>query len=241
MPTILAIDTATEQCSVALGHNGQVYLQAQVAPQKHANLVLEQIKTVLQAAGLTRSDIDMIGYGAGPGSFTGVRIALATAQALALGLDKKVFAVSDLKLLVADELLDAKTQPGALGLACTDARMGEVYYALFARSVSGIEPVLSEQVVKPEQAVSAITTALAEHGGGAALRVLAGTGIALLQQHGLVLPPELSCELKLYPRADSIITVAQVQPPVLVDPAQAEPLYCRNEVTWKKVSEQKAH
>ena len=74
-----------------------------------------------------------------------------------------------------------------------------------------------------------------------ALSVVAGTGIALLKEQGLVLPPELTAELKLYPRADSIITCAQVEAPVLVDPAEAEPLYCRNEVTWKKVSEQKHH
>ena len=237
MPTILAIDTATEQCSVALDLEGKVYLQAEVAPQKHANLVLAQIDAVLNEAGLTRADIEAIGYGAGPGSFTGVRIALATAQALALGLDKKVFAVSDLKLLVADELLAAPQ--GALGLACTDARMGEVYVALFAHEQGGFQTIIAEKVVKPEQAVAEINQVLAAQGKG--LSVVAGTGIALLQAQGLVLPPELTSALKLYPRADSIITCAQVEAPVLVDPAAAEPLYCRNEVTWKKVSEQKHH
>lgn len=237
MPTILAIDTATEQCSVALGHDGKVYLQAEVAPQKHANLVLAQIDAVLEEAGLTRADIDAIGYGAGPGSFTGVRIALATAQALGLGLEKKVFAVSDLKLLVAQPLLAAA--PGTLGLACTDARMGEVYYALFARTEQGLETVIAEQVVKPEAAVTALTAALAAH--GKSLGVLAGTGIALLSAQGLPLTEEQLADLTLYPRADSIITLTQVETPTLVDPADAEPLYCRNEVTWKKLSEQKAH
>ena len=236
MPTILAIDTATEQCSVALSHGDKVYLQAEVAPQKHANLVLAQIDAVLNEAGLKRADIEAIGYGAGPGSFTGVRIALATAQALGLGLDKKVFAVSDLKLLVADELLAAPE--GALGLACTDARMGEVYFALFAHE-HGLKSLIAEKVVKPEQAVAEINTLLAAQ--GKSLSVVAGTGIALLQAQGLALPPKLTAELKLYPRADSIITCAQVEAPLLVDPAEAEPLYCRNEVTWKKVSEQKHH
>lgn len=239
MPTILAIDTATEQCSVALGHDGKVYVQAQVAPQKHANLVLEQIETVLAQAQVTRADIDAIGYGAGPGSFTGVRIALATAQALALGLDKQVFAVSDLKLLVADELLAQDTAQGALALACTDARMGEVYYALFARAGQGIATIIAEKVVKPSQAVAEIQAELRARGQD--LSIIAGTGIAILQAQGLALPQDKLDDLKLYPCAASIISCAQVESPQLVDPALAEPLYCRNEVTWKKVSEQKQH
>ena len=134
-PTILAIDTATENCSVALSHQGKLYLRSEVAPQKHANLVLPMIEELLSESKLSRQDLQIIAYGAGPGSFTGVRIAVSTAQALAFGLGLKVFGQNDLKLLVAKQLLTASAADASTaaryGLACIDARMGEVYVALY--------------------------------------------------------------------------------------------------------------
>lgn len=247
--TILAIDTSTECCSVALKHQGKIYDLSEVAPQKHAALVLPMIDELMKKLNLERSDLDLIAYGAGPGSFTGVRIAVSTAQALALGLNLKVWGQSDLKLLVAEQMIAAANKATAIatadvyGLACIDARMGEVYMALYRLSAQtkSFEAIISEQVVKPEQALSE----LLQHKEALGSLICAGTGIAILDKLGL------SAELKaagnsdfdldsihLYPEARALLFCADMEQVEPYDPSLAEPLYCRNEVTWKKIGEQ---
>ena len=235
--TILAIDTATENCSVALGYQGQIYLKSQVAPQKHANLVLGMIDELLQEHHLERSNIDAIGFGAGPGSFTGVRIAVSVAQGLGLGLQKEVFGVSDLKLLVANAMLLKGTPSNpCYGLGCIDARMGEVYIALYSYDGKELKSVLSEQVLKPQDAWAQVQVALGEHKDNL---VVAGTGVSILNEAASgALSAFMSDDMVLYPQADALIQCAQVEGMRLQDPAEAEPLYCRNEVTWKKIGEQ---
>ena len=228
--TILAIDTATENCSVALGYQGQIYLKSQVAPQKHANLVLGMIDELLREHNLERSAIDAIGFGSGPGSFTGVRIGVSVAQGLGLGLQKEVFGVSDLKLLV---IKDMVFKGPCYGLGCIDARMGEVYMALYHYDGHAVSTVLAEQVLKPQAALASLAAALPQ---GFDNVVLAGTGISILKE--LAQEQFKATDYVLYPQADAIITCAQVEGMNLQDPADAEPLYCRNEVTWKKIGEQ---
>ena len=268
-PTILAIDTATENCSVALHYQGQTYYQGQVAPQQHAALILSMVDQLLAEAKVEREQIEVIGYGAGPGSFTGVRIAVATAQALALGWDCQVFGVSDLKLLAYPLFKQAPEHHYIL--ACSDARMGEVYFALYQKVEQHLKTIIAEQVAAPEHALSQIkealqasatatastaatataaTTATAAAPAVSTLTMSgAGTGIAILQQHD---QEQVLSQINLtnatqdasaptnllYPQADAIIAYALNEGMTLQDPSEAEPLYCRNEVTWKKVSEQ---
>lgn len=256
--TVLAIDTATENCSVALSVGGKVFLKSEVAPQKHANLVLSMVDSLLTENSVAREDIEAVGFGAGPGSFTGVRIATSTAQALALGLDVEVFAVSDLKLLATPELLkcgDSEAADAAedgccdkcYALCAADARMGEVYYALFEKSNDKVVPLIEEKVAKPEDALKDLLT----HADKLASDklALAGTGITILLDAGLkdAIHADILDEtnkrienntLRLYPCADAIIYSAMSGDYTLTDPALAEPLYCRNEVTWKKIGEQ---
>ncbi len=255
--TILAIDTATENCSVALSYNDQVFVRSQVAPQKHANLVLPMIEELLSEAGIERSAIEAIGFGAGPGSFTGVRIAVSTAQALALGLGVEVFGISDLKLLVADKLLALRAsapEQDHYALACIDARMGEVYFAFYVlRAGAGtVETILEEQVCKPEKAIELIASdeRCAAAFKSAESLVAAGTGLNLLGLPRLLeklgTDPEVAerisanteADNKLYPEAATILRVYQLEGATMTDPSLAEPLYCRNEVTWKKIGEQ---
>ena len=80
MQNILAVDTSTENCSVAVLTRQGIFFESKIAPQKHADLVLAMTDTVLQKAGIKRENLNGIVYGMGPGSFTGVRIAASTAQ-----------------------------------------------------------------------------------------------------------------------------------------------------------------
>jgi tRNA threonylcarbamoyladenosine biosynthesis protein TsaB len=143
----LAIETATESCSVALWRDGQVSERSEIAPRRHAELVLPMAEALLAEAGLSRRRLDGVAVGRGPGAFTGVRLAVSLAQGLALGLDVPVVPVSSLAALA----LEAPDN-GAPVLAVIDARMGEVYTAGFRREGGGVVALTPEQV-GPAQAV----------------------------------------------------------------------------------------
>ena len=99
MSTLLALDTATEACSVALLHDGKVTSHYEVIPRLHAQKLLPMIQQLLADAGTTLQAIDAIAFGRGPGAFTGVRIAIGVVQGLAFALDRPVLPVSNLAVL----------------------------------------------------------------------------------------------------------------------------------------------
>ena len=143
---LLAFETATEACSVALWLDGAVIERFEVAPRRHAELALPWAEALLAEAGVAKAQLDAIAVGRGPGAFTGVRLAIAIAQGIALALDRPVVPVSTLAAL-------ALPAPGERVLAAIDARMGEVYLGAFARDGERMLPVQDEQVVAPGAAV----------------------------------------------------------------------------------------
>ena len=96
---ILALDTATENCSVALLVDDKVYVRSEVAPRDHTKKILPMVDEVLKEAGLTLAELDALAYGRGPGSFTGVRIGIGIAQGLAFGADLPMIGVSTLEAM----------------------------------------------------------------------------------------------------------------------------------------------
>ncbi|MGR9090546.1 MAG: tRNA (adenosine(37)-N6)-threonylcarbamoyltransferase complex dimerization subunit type 1 TsaB [Gammaproteobacteria bacterium] len=128
MPTLLALETATDACSVALLHAGETLERYEVAPRRHTELILPMVNSVLAEAGLDCSQIDAIAFGAGPGSFTGVRIATAVAQGLALAHDLPVVPVSCLALLA---IGGAREHDAETVVPVMDARRHEVYAAAY--------------------------------------------------------------------------------------------------------------
>lgn len=150
---LLAIETSTEACSVALIHGDEVIARSEVAPRRHAELVLPMADNLLAEAGLGRHALDAIAVGRGPGAFTGVRLGISLAQGMALALDVPVVTVSSLAALA----LEAPEDEAAT-LAVIDARMGEIYAASFRRSDNGGLIALDEErvclpqsLVLPEQ------------------------------------------------------------------------------------------
>lgn len=93
---ILAIDTATEACSVALWNDGTVNAHFELCPREHTQRILPMVQDILTTSGTSLSDIDALAYGRGPGSFTGVRIGIGIAQGLALGAALPMIGVSTL-------------------------------------------------------------------------------------------------------------------------------------------------
>ena len=143
---LLAFETATEACSVALWIDGEVRERFELAPRRHAELALPWADALLAEAGIARSQLDAIAVGRGPGAFTGVRLAVAVAQGIALALDIPVVPVSTLATLA------MRATPGSQRiLAAIDARMGEVYLGAFAHSADGLVTALGDEVLMPPQ------------------------------------------------------------------------------------------
>jgi tRNA threonylcarbamoyladenosine biosynthesis protein TsaB len=138
---LLAIETSTECCSVAVVRGDLVVARSELAPRRHAELLLPMCDDVLAEAGLARKSLDALAVGRGPGAFTGVRLAVSAAQGIALALGIPVVPVSSLAALALqapDDDLDT--------LAVIDARMGEIYAGWFRRDGDGIVAIGDEIV-----------------------------------------------------------------------------------------------
>lgn len=144
---LLALDTATEACSVALQTDDGVYHRWAEAPREHGDRVLAMIDAVLAEAAIARADIDLLVFGRGPGAFTGVRIATGLIQGIASGLDRPVVGVSTLVALAQGV---HRRHGHEHVLAALDARMGEVYWGACALDDDGVmTPQGEECVVAP--------------------------------------------------------------------------------------------
>lgn len=149
---LIALETASEQCSAALYLDGEIHCVRERAARRHGELILGQIEQLLREADVPRSSLDGVAVGRGPGAFTGVRLGLGVAQGIAFALDRPVVPVSTLQAL-AQQALREDRRPAAV-LAALDARMGEVYWSLCP--VQGERVGLGpEQVAAPESLVVA--------------------------------------------------------------------------------------
>src|SRR5436309_7278058 len=124
---ILALDASTDVCAVALGAAGHWRERAEKAGQRHSEMLLPMVRALLDDASLDLRDLDGIAFGAGPGSFTGLRIACGVAQGLAFGADLPVVPVVTLEAM-------AEASGAEKVVACLDARMEEVYHAAYVRA-----------------------------------------------------------------------------------------------------------
>ena len=167
---LLAFETATEACSVALWVDGEVLERFEVAPRRHAELALPWAEQLLADAGIARAQLDAIAIGRGPGAFTGVRLAIAIGQGVAFALDRPVLPVSTLAALAYPGACDA---PGHGVLAAIDARMGEVYTGAFAWRDGTLHALVDEALHAPG-AIPAPVGADAWHGVGTGFAALDG-------------------------------------------------------------------
>lgn len=225
---ILALDTATESCSAALQNLQQIDARFEIAPRDHTQRILPLVQELLQAQQLDLTALDVLAFGRGPGSFTGVRIGIGIAQGLALGANLPMIGVSSLATMAQG----AWRLTGATRvLAAIDARMGELYWAEYQRDENGEWlGAETEAVIKPEVAQERIAALSGEW-------TAVGTGWQAYP-HLLTSPgAQLIASEVLLPAAEDMLPLAlsawQRDEAVAVE--NAEPVYLRNEVAWKKL------
>lgn len=247
MTALLALDTSTEAASVALGFTApsgawQVIERFEIGGPGQGERVLVQVREVLAEASRTLSDVNAIAFGRGPGSFTGVRLATSVAQGLAYGASLPVVPVSTLRAVAWEALEAAQSEAAARRqidavLVCNDARMGEVYTALFIRAEDGSPTAIGlEQVLKPE----AIDCKQIIRGSDVAAGRWIGAG------RGFAAHPALAeraladgasvVEPDRWPRARAVLELARAEFAAgrTVGPQQAEPVYVRDDVARPK-------
>ncbi|WP_346354861.1 tRNA (adenosine(37)-N6)-threonylcarbamoyltransferase complex dimerization subunit type 1 TsaB [Azotosporobacter soli] len=228
---ILALDTATMVSGVALAAQGKVIAELTLQIGKtHSEMLLPHIKELLNMAGIDKKELRAVAVSIGPGSFTGLRIGLATAKALAYALKIPLIGVSTLEALA----YGAAT-PGALIVPLLDAQKGNVYYAAFgwdanglreerAAGVAAIEDILA-QLAQEKRPVMVLGEAAVLHRDK--ILAMKGEGICLAPGHIVI------------SRASSVALLGEMmlQQGLVSDTMALEPLYIRRseaEVLWEK-------
>ncbi|HJT51439.1 MAG TPA: tRNA (adenosine(37)-N6)-threonylcarbamoyltransferase complex dimerization subunit type 1 TsaB [Nitrosospira sp.] len=218
---ILALDTSGEYCSIALLQDHEILTQEVLAQQRHSELVLPMVQQVLDEAGLSLVQLDGIAFGAGPGSFTGLRIACGVAQGLAFGADLPVVGVSTLEAL-------AQETGAPRVISALDARMHEIYHAAYEKTADGWKAVTQPALCFPHNAPPVPELGWTGCGSGFDLysEVLRSRYSAHVTHVVRALRPSA--------RVMAELAVGRFTDGLGIDPADAAPLYIRNKVALKE-------
>lgn len=220
---ILALDSSTAACTVAVCHGEQVIERYEMAPRQHAQLLLPMVNECLAEAGITLNQLDSLAFVAGPGSFTGLRIAASVIQGLAYAANLPVVPVSSLRTLAqsASRLYQAEQV-----LATIDARMQEVYWGVYQIDSKGIMQAKTEDSLYSPDDCPRIT--------GQEWQAL-GSG---WDHYGDILEKRYAGQLDVvhrehFPHAQDIATLAvsDYTAGLAVAADKALPVYIRNKVT----------
>jgi tRNA threonylcarbamoyladenosine biosynthesis protein TsaB len=239
MANLLIVDASSALCSVSLISAAGVQDLTERQPRRHAQRLLPMIDEVLQVAGVDKTALDGLAFARGPGSFTGIRIAVSVIQGIALGLNLPVYGFSTLQLLAQQAL--AETTVGQV-VTVLDAHMGEVFWAVYERNdeQDGLlcRLVGAEQVSDPQRCVDGLQYMLQAHQIDPYNCVLAGNGVALLTPTDRL--PALSVVDGIEPLSHyAVDQVANAwQRGEFAGFEDFPPVYLRDSVAWKKLDEQ---
>lgn len=226
---ILALDTSTELCSVALAIDGGMLSHAVMAGNRHSELLLPMVDELLADAGWRLAELDGIAYGRGPGSFTGLRIGCGVVQGLAFGANLPVVGVDTLASMAEEVHADmAQADQPTHVLACIDARMHEVYAAAYRCTATGVEEIMVPAVLRPD--------ALALPAGEAWI----GCGNGFATYPDLLRGQLVEVRPDIHPHARSVARLALARFAAgKAGPAEsAEPFYVRDKVALKTCERQ---
>lgn len=221
---LLGIETATEACSAAVLIDDEVVERYEVAPRKHNELILHMCEHVMADAGVSLKQLDGIAFGCGPGAFTGVRIAAGVTQGIAFAQDLPVASVSTLANLA----YQTDVSDGGLVMTAIDARMDEVYWAVYKK--------ISEQYVElhGQESVQAPSGIMLDH------RVTFGVGTGwgvykeVLQKQIDIADENIKADSLPRARATVLLAKQKCLNHEVVDAEHALPVYLRNKVTHQR-------
>ena len=229
MSNILVLDASSAWCSVALSVKGILYSVAEKQPRKHAQLIMPMIEDVCQRAGIKPIELDGIAFGKGPGSFTGLRIAISVAQGLSLATGARLFGISSLEALAWQGMKELSNNQV---LAIMNAHMGEVFYGAYRKTEQDLLAVIEDNLAKPE------------HVDLSALDIAQWLGAGDGFQFSAELPEDIanliSIDADIYPLAESMMDLAldAWKNDFFTAPELQQPVYLRDTVAWKKLAEQ---
>jgi tRNA threonylcarbamoyladenosine biosynthesis protein TsaB len=227
MATLLAIDTSTDACSVALLSTTGIYQESIVMPREHTQRLLPLIEKLLSSHGVLLTQLDAIAFGCGPGSFTGLRICISVVQGLAYAVDCPVIPISTLTAMAQSAVRLRIASATDLILPSLDARMQEVYWAAFQleSDTKRLLIVAKEQVVAPADIASSFLSPIS----------LCALGSGWNHPDLQKLQPKI-CKIEYYPQAYDIAELGLIEfnEGNFISPLTATPTYLRNDVKWRK-------
>jgi tRNA threonylcarbamoyladenosine biosynthesis protein TsaB len=231
MTGILAVETATDACSVAVHVSGETRQRHSVAPRQHSALLFALLEELLPGGDLPGHGVEAIAFGSGPGSFTGLRIAASVAQGLAYSSRLPAVAIPTLAVLAQGALQSGEVTARDAVLTVLDARVNEVYGAVYSFE-AGLAILLEGPWASPP---GDIAPDFMEE------MIAVGNGCHFLDRFS----PELRSRITmgvadLLPCAADMIPLAQAQLAKgdILSPRDIQPVYVRDEIHWKKIGEQ---
>lgn len=216
MPTILALETSTEIASAALLHGEQIIACESSGVRTHSQTILPMVQSLLAQAGITLAQCHAIAFGAGPGSFTGVRTACGIAQGLAFGADLPVIPIVTLQAM-------AQSCREATGvsdvLAMLDARMDEIYWAQY-RFLDGWHTIAEPTLSSPSGVITSGDV------------IACGNGFSVYAASIGIHQSIKSAQPEIMPHAKQVAQLARIEfiAKRTVSPRDAQPIYLRNKV-----------
>ncbi len=225
MKTLLALECATDQCSVALAIDDTILQEIAPVQRNNSKILLPMVNSLLKRGSKTLDDLSGLCITLGPGSFTGIRIGVAIAQGLAFGKNLPVFTWSTLELMAKEWLLN--NQNSLARVVCAlDARMNEIYWAAYQWDAQTMREVQAPALISINefqtlcQQIESETVCLGSAFEIDQLKMLAG-------------------DTSVCPQAATMLKLIQAYPESLqrvIGAENLQPLYLRNEITWKKRS-----
>ena len=234
MTKILAIEAASDSCSVALQTNGETIQRLEAAPRMHSRLLYPMLNDVMGEAGLSPNQLDAVAFVNGPGSFTGLRIAAATAQGIGYACDIPLLGISTLQAMAQQAYMQHQESNV---LSIMDARMNEIYLGHY---VLDTKTELMESVIQDK--IAPVNTTLQELGVTAENAYGCGHGFKLSEQ----LDPSIAAACQTID-AEQVLEAQSLLPKALhlfnnkqtLKPEEVELVYLREQSHWKTIKEQK--
>lgn len=222
MSNILAVETATSSCSVALRIDGSVVVLEEVGNNIHSQVLLSMIERLLTQASLAPMELDAVAVGQGPGSFTGLRIGVGVGQGLAYGANCPMIGVSSL------DALALQAEGDGVVFAGTDARMGEIYWCDYQKNGSKVSRIGDLKVSAPAMIVPDASTSMVSLVGNAwaEYREDLPEGLLKVSRHQ---------EQIVYPSAGALLSLAEEKfaNRDWVSAIEFAPIYVRDDVAKK--------